>query len=91
VAIDKADTYTLTATIPTEPNNPGVPGNAVSNKFTISPEMSTDYLVFLNLPNTVPAGASFSVTVTVEDQFGNVDKAISTCPPIWLLVVATSI
>jgi hypothetical protein len=83
-AIDVAGMYTLTVTSPAsgptapfEINNPGVPGNAVSNSFTISPDKSSDHLVFLNGPYLIGANVPFNVPVAMEDQFGNIDTSIS--------------
>jgi hypothetical protein len=80
LALDVPGTYTLTVTSPAGPQNPGVAGNAVSNPFTISVDTASDHLVFVDLPSTVLAGDPFSVTVAVEDQFGNIDKSISNAP-----------
>jgi hypothetical protein len=85
VAIDVAGTYTLTATAPAVDGNPGVPGNAVSTSFTISPDTASDHLVFLpgaqemrpGGPLQVMAGVPFNVSVAMEDQFGNIDTSIS--------------
>jgi hypothetical protein len=90
VALDVAGTYTLTVTSPAGSSdggvtNPGVPGNAVSNSFTISPDRASDHLVFLpgpyqmrpGGPYQVMAGVPFNVSVAVEDQFGNIDTSIS--------------
>jgi hypothetical protein len=79
-ALDVAGTYTLTVTAPAFQGNPGVPGSAVSKPFTISADKASDHLVFVNLPSTVLAGESFSVSVAVEDQFDNIDKTISNVP-----------
>jgi hypothetical protein len=84
-AIDVAGTYTLTATSPAVDGNPGVPGNAVSTSFTISPDTGSDHLVFLARahemrpggPMQVSAGVPFNISVAMEDQFGNIDTSIS--------------
>jgi hypothetical protein len=55
----------------------GVPGDAVSNKFTISPDSATDHLVFVKAPNEASVDVPVSVTVAVEDQFGNIDTGVS--------------
>jgi hypothetical protein len=76
-AIDAAGTYTLTATAPAIPQEgvPGVPGSAVSAKFTVTPDTATDHLVFA--PAFALAGFPTSLSVSVEDQFGNVDTNVS--------------
>jgi hypothetical protein len=79
-ALDVTGTYTLTAASPPGTGFPVIAGSAVSAKFTVTPDTASDHLVFLNLQNTVLAGAPFSVTVEVEDQFGNIDKSISNTP-----------
>jgi hypothetical protein len=82
VALDVAGTYTLTVTSPAGSSdggvtNPGVPGNAVSNSFIISPDTASDHLVFVSLPSIPIAGQPVNITVAVEDQFGNVDTTVS--------------
>jgi hypothetical protein len=75
-AIDVAGIYTLTATSPADPpDNPGIVGSAVSAKFTVTPDTATDHLVFA--PAFAFAGFPTSLTVSVEDQFGNVDTSVS--------------
>jgi hypothetical protein len=76
-ALDVAGTYTLTATSPasTVLNNPGIQGSAVSAKFTVTPDTATDHLVFA--PAFAFAGFPTSLSVSVEDQFGNVDTNVS--------------
>jgi hypothetical protein len=76
-AIDAAGTYTLTATAPAIPQEgvPGVTGSAVSAKFTVTPDTATDHLVFA--PAFAFAGFPTSLSVSVEDQFGNIDTNVS--------------
>ena len=77
-AIDMAGTYTLTATSPAGgggTDNPGILGSAVSAKFTVTPDTATDHLVFS--PAFAFAGFPANITVSVEDQFGNVDTNVS--------------
>jgi hypothetical protein len=77
-AIDMAGTYTLTATSPAGyagTDNPGIVGSAVSAKFTVTPDTATDHLVFA--PAFAFAGFPTSLSVSVEDQFGNVDTSVS--------------
>jgi hypothetical protein len=84
-ALDVAGTYTLTVTSPAGEGNPGVPGSAVSSNFTISPDAGSDHLVFLNLSSPF-ALIPTTVTVAVEDQFGNVDTSVSNVP-VYLFAV----
>jgi hypothetical protein len=77
-AIDMAGTYTLTATSPAgygSTDNPGILGSAVSAKFTVTPDTATDHLVFS--PAFAFAEFPTNLTVSVEDQFGNVDTNVS--------------
>ena len=77
-AIDAAGTYTLTATSPAGYaglDNPGIQGSAVSAKFTVTPDTATDHLVFA--PAFAFALFPTSLSVSVEDQFGNVDTNVS--------------
>lgn len=64
LSITKADTYTLGAA------DTGVSG-ATSGSFTVNPDVAT-HLVFTTQPGSVTAGALGSISVSVEDQFGNV-------------------
>ncbi len=77
VALELAGSYTLTATSPAGPDNPGVAGSAVSKPFTIAVDKASDHLVFVNLPSNPLAGQPVSITVAVEDQFGNRDTSVS--------------
>jgi hypothetical protein len=94
LALDTAGTYTVTVTAPVIPNlgAPGVPGSATSNPFTISPFTSTDHLVFLNVngSDVIFVGVPFSVTVAVEDQYGNIDTSISNVPVTLQAVPGTT-
>jgi hypothetical protein len=84
LALDMAGTYTVTITAPAFPPQglPGVPGSVTSNPFAISPFTATDRLVFLKVNNSqqIFEGPPFSVTLAVEDQYGNIDKSISNVP-----------
>jgi len=77
VALELAGSYTLTATSPAGPDNPGVAGSVISKPFTIAVDKASDHLVFVNLPSNPLAGQPLSVTVAVEDQFGNLDTSVS--------------
>jgi hypothetical protein len=96
ISLDKAGTYTLTATMPKVPGSyngvpfVGVPGDAVSNKFTISPNTATDHLVFANAPAEASVDAPVSVTVAVEDEFGNVDTSVNSVPVTLLALPGNS-
>jgi hypothetical protein len=90
-AFDVAGTYTLTATSPAEPGiNAGIPGSAVSAKFTVTPDTATDHLVFVNLVSPIAAFPT-SVTAEVVDQFGNIDTNVSNVPlTLWALPGTTT-
>jgi hypothetical protein len=91
LALDTAGTYTMTITAFALPGTsiPGVPGSVTSNPFTISPFTSTDHLVFVN-PLIATAGIPTSVTVAVEDQFGNIDTKVSNVPVDLFIPVSIS-
>jgi uncharacterized repeat protein (TIGR03803 family) len=71
ITFNTAGTYTLTA-------SDGSYTPATSSSFTVSPAAATQ-VVYGQQPTTVSAGATItpSVTVKVEDQFGNVETSDS--------------
>jgi hypothetical protein len=74
VALDSAGTYQLSATA-----SAPLP-EVSSNSFTISPFTATDRLVFLKAPSTATVDAPISVTVAVEDEYGNIDTSVTNVP-----------
>lgn len=78
-ALDTVGTYTLTANEVVFGQGMQIP-SAVSGKFTISPFSATDHLVFVNPPSTASVGEALSVTVAVEDEYGNIDTGVSHVP-----------
>ena len=78
-ALDTVGTYTLTANEVVFGQGMQIP-SAVSSKFTISPFTATDHLVFVNPPSTASVGEPLSVTVAVEDEYGNIDTGVSHVP-----------
>jgi hypothetical protein len=89
IALDVAGTYTLTAYTPAGEGYPAVAGKAVSNTFTVSPDTATDHLVFVGVGLPV-ADFPTSVTVAVEDQFGNIDKSVSNVQVTLLALPGTT-
>jgi hypothetical protein len=63
LTIDKASSYTLTAT-------DGSLAPAVSAHFSVTPAAASRFI--LTGPSSVSAGVPFSLTLTVEDAYGNV-------------------
>jgi hypothetical protein len=74
-AIDQTGTYTLTASEILGAPPEGVLPNIVSKPFTITPFTATDHLVFA--PAFAFAGFPTRLSVSVEDQYRNVDTNVS--------------
>jgi hypothetical protein len=66
LTIDRAESLTLTASVMTNQ-----PVWVISNKFKVKPGPLAALVV--GAPKTVTAGANFTVTITAEDAYGNVE------------------